>query len=630
METVAAVERRAARRTPAEIPRQGAGRRSRQSARKRTRHPQRHTVRGRAEDGVLRRGRGPGRETGHRRPWTPNADTSPPRRTGDITQATIRSGLRSGKQNPRAVPRNFFDRTRAARPRPRQRGDGVGHLRIRATPTTVLRLRRRVSGARRGRIGAEDQRGARQPAPHAHASNVLELIQYSPTRPYSPTSRWPNTSTCPTACWKWKTGDLLPHSPDYLSTVQLPVEYDPDASCPDFEVFIAEVLPPDLLPCRPPTAQGSSGNSSATPSTRAIRCTSPSCCTAAGRNGKGTLIRVLKALLGRRNCSAVGLHDWSRTGSAPPPCSGKLANLAGDLDSKWLDNTAAFKAITGGDLVQAEYKYGAAFDFTPWALPFYSINKPFGSADSLRGLGGPLVVVPFPTVPRPRPGPRPRRDCSQGRASRVVARGVEALPALMARGHCAPGSLTAAKTAFIVASDAVRAWVDESCDLNRRLDAAPRPVPAYRTYRDTGKAAQRTRVLQPHRTDKRNPCHQASIQRVRRHPSPTCRRLLRCRESRRRSKTAGLAAKLPFPFPQVGGLRMIQNGRNGRFPLPSPVRAGRKKGRYKLPFLVTLEISELGKRNRDGKTCRSICRPNLPPTACSKWWAAAEQKEVKR
>jgi putative DNA primase/helicase len=27
---------------------------------------------------------------------------------------------------------------------------------------------------------------------------------------------------------------------------------------------------------------------------------------------------------------------------------GKLANLAGDLDSRWLDSTAMFKAITGG------------------------------------------------------------------------------------------------------------------------------------------------------------------------------------------------------------------------------------------------------------------------------------------
>ena len=75
---------------------------------------------------------------------------------------------------------------------------------------------------------------------------------------------------------------------------------------------------------------------------------------------------------------------------------GKLANLAGDLDSKWLDNTAMFKAITGGDTIQAEHKYGAAFDFTPWALPFYSTNKAFGSADSSEGWVARWVVVPFP------------------------------------------------------------------------------------------------------------------------------------------------------------------------------------------------------------------------------------------
>jgi phage/plasmid-associated DNA primase len=45
---------------------------------------------------------------------------------------------------------------------------------------------------------------------------------------------------------RWETGDLLPHNPDFHSTVQLPVEYVPTATCPRFETFIAEVLPADL------------------------------------------------------------------------------------------------------------------------------------------------------------------------------------------------------------------------------------------------------------------------------------------------------------------------------------------------------------------------------------------------
>ncbi len=40
------------------------------------------------------------------------------------------------------------------------------------------------------------------------------------------------------------------HSPDYLSTVNVPVEYDPAATCPQFEEYLSEVLPQD---CYQPT-----------------------------------------------------------------------------------------------------------------------------------------------------------------------------------------------------------------------------------------------------------------------------------------------------------------------------------------------------------------------------------------
>ena len=51
----------------------------------------------------------------------------------------------------------------------------------------------------------------------------------------------------------------------------------------------------------------------------------------------------------------------------------------------------------GGDHIQGEHKYGAVFDFTPWAVPVYSANEAFGSADSSEGWWARWVVVPFPT-----------------------------------------------------------------------------------------------------------------------------------------------------------------------------------------------------------------------------------------
>jgi putative DNA primase/helicase len=47
--------------------------------------------------------------------------------------------------------------------------------------------------------------------------------------------------------YAWETRVLLPHSPDVLSTVQLPMPWNPDAECPAFDTFLSEVLHADMI-----------------------------------------------------------------------------------------------------------------------------------------------------------------------------------------------------------------------------------------------------------------------------------------------------------------------------------------------------------------------------------------------
>ncbi|MFZ3315387.1 MAG: phage/plasmid primase, P4 family [Mycobacterium sp.] len=320
----------------------------------------------------------------------------------------------------------------------------------------------------------------------SHKGNVLDLIRLSKTTLRITDEPRPDHINTPNGMVDWRTGDLLGHSPDYLSTVQLPVEYDVAADCPAFETFLTQVLPAD---CYMPTQDSPQGfiweligyaMYSGNPLHIAILLRG------IGRNGKGTLIRLLKALLGARNTSAVGLHDLTGNRFRTATLYGRLANLAGDLDSKWINDTAAFKAITGGDTVQAEHKYGAPFDFTPWALPIYSANKPFGSADSSEGWHARWVVVPFPNNflgCEDRTLDTKLQTDAELRG--IMARGIRALPDLMDRGRLPqPTSVTEAKEAFIVASDAIRAWINECCRLHDDAPFIPRPLlyQAYRSY----------------------------------------------------------------------------------------------------------------------------------------------------
>ena len=201
-----------------------------------------------------------------------------------------------------------------------------------------------------------------------------------------------------------------------------------------------------------------------------------------GRNGKGTLLRVVVALLGERNITAVSLHDLVNTRFSTASLFGKIANIAGDIDGSYLENTATFKAITGGDSISAEHKGRDRFDFTPWAVPVFSANKVPPSADTTVGYLSRWFVIPFPRdftgkEDRGLDGKLQTKSELQG----IAARGVKALRRLMKRGDFdMPASATAARDEFARRVDQVRAWVDECCNVGEH-PFQPR-TPLYQAY----------------------------------------------------------------------------------------------------------------------------------------------------
>ncbi|OBK51436.1 hypothetical protein A5657_18130 [Mycobacterium kubicae] len=301
-----------------------------------------------------------------------------------------------------------------------------------------------------------------------HTANALGVIRHHrSTRNITctPDARWINTAN---GMVDWRNGARFDHSPNYGSTVQLPVEFHAEAACPAVDQFLAEVLP---LDCYTPTEDCPQGfiweligyaMYSGNPHHIAVMLWGK------GRNGKGALIRLIKALLGEANCASVGLQELVENRFRAAELYGKLANLVGDLDPTWLKNTAMFKSITGADTIAAERKFGQPFTFTPWALPIYSTNKPFGSADSSEGWNDRWIVVPFP-----RSFTDDDKDVyidaklqNPAELQGAMARGIAALRTLMKRGHLAiPPSVAEAKQQFILASDSVRSWIDSYCVL---------------------------------------------------------------------------------------------------------------------------------------------------------------------
>ena len=200
--------------------------------------------------------------------------------------------------------------------------------------------------------------------------------------------------------------ELRDHSPEHLSSIQLPLTYDPNAKCPAVERFITDVFPDSeshavawqlfgwlMVPDR--TLQ------------KAVLLLGD------GRNGKSVFLSLLRQFLGRENTSSVSLHDLENNRFAISRLVGKLANICSDLPSQHLADTSVFKAVTGGDVLNAEFKHKGGFDFEPFARLVFSAKR--------SALGRCFSSV-LPEVVGSTLQPSLRRGCCRHRAQRPAYR----------------------------------------------------------------------------------------------------------------------------------------------------------------------------------------------------------------
>jgi putative DNA primase/helicase len=257
----------------------------------------------------------------------------------------------------------------------------------------------------------------------------------------------------------WQADQLRDHSPDVLSTVQLAVDWNPEATCPTFDTWLAQVVPADMIPTMWELVGYLmySGN----PLHKAVMLMG------SGRNGKGTYLRVVNAVLGARNVTSVSLHDLVNTRFSTVSLFGKIANIAGDIDATYLESTATFKAVTGQDRISAEHKGRDRFDFTPWAVPVFSANKVPPSVDVTTGYLSRWLVVPFPNDFTGREDRTlDRRLHTKAELQGIAVKAMPALRRLLERGDFTlPESGQQARDEFTRRVDQVRTWVADCCEI---------------------------------------------------------------------------------------------------------------------------------------------------------------------
>ena len=176
-----------------------------------------------------------------------------------------------------------------------------------------------------------------------------------------------NIINCRNGLFNIKTKKLTPHSPNYYSITQIPVDYKPDVKCHKIDKFIEAVfdsndrevikeftgylLVKKYIFHKALMLTGQTGT------------------------GKTTFQRMLIAFLGNDNVSTRTLQDLCENKFAKADLFGKLANISDDIPSNAVKYSGFFKQLTGESRITGERKFKDAFDFCNNAKVIFSCNE---------------------------------------------------------------------------------------------------------------------------------------------------------------------------------------------------------------------------------------------------------------
>jgi len=250
-----------------------------------------------------------------------------------------------------------------------------------------------------------------------------------------------------------RTGELKPHDPAYMSVVQLPIEWDPDATCPTYEAWLKLVIPDQADDLE--EVASTMLDPSRTPP-KAAMLFGPS------RSGKSTFLRIMVDIAGKKNTSAVTLHQLTENRFAAANLYGKILNSAAEISARHVDDLTIFKMMTGEDPIHADRKHGRQFMFKNRALFAFSANELPTVSESSRAYVERIKPFKFGQSFAGREDPTIEEKIRREELPGVLVRWVKAWQRLHQRGRY-QDTKTDVQAEFETRSDRVRQFVMECC-----------------------------------------------------------------------------------------------------------------------------------------------------------------------
>ena len=115
-----------------------------------------------------------------------------------------------------------------------------------------------------------------------------------------------------------------------------------------------------------------------------------------GQNGKSTFISFLQMFIGQENFTTMSLQELTDNRFAKAELEGKLMNMYPDLNKGAIKYSGIFKALTGGDEINGERKFGQPFKFRNKAVLCFAANELPTVDDATYAYWRRWCVLPFP------------------------------------------------------------------------------------------------------------------------------------------------------------------------------------------------------------------------------------------
>lgn len=248
---------------------------------------------------------------------------------------------------------------------------------------------------------------------------------------------------------------LEPHDPKYRTTIQLQVNYDPNAACPEWDKFISEVFEEsDRQVAYEIVAWLMTPFTSSQKSVVLL---------GTGANGKSVFLNGVTNFLGRSNTCNIPLQKLADRFTTTQ-LIGKLANISPDLPNTKIASTSEFKSLTGGDELLGEYKHGAIFSFKPFARCLFACNELPETPDNSDGFYRRLNVICFEKQfeDNPLEGARLNKVLgSHSELSGLLNRAIEVLPSVLRKGITITERMSTIIEEHRKENDPVSVWFDE-------------------------------------------------------------------------------------------------------------------------------------------------------------------------